>query len=68
MEDCYSTTLGFGGVTHGDSDGEPTGSDNSGINGKSSRSKDGLGGVTHGVSNGETIGDANIDEKHQSAR
>jgi hypothetical protein len=42
MTDCCSTALGFGDVTHGDSDGEPTGSASNGINVKYSRTKDGL--------------------------
>jgi hypothetical protein len=54
-----STAFGFGGVTHGDNDGEPTGSASNGLNEKRSRAKDGLGGVAHGVSNGETIDGAN---------
>jgi hypothetical protein len=49
MADWCSAALGFCGVTHGDSDGEPTGSASSGINGKRSCAKDGLGGVAHGV-------------------
>jgi hypothetical protein len=60
MADCCSAVLGFGGITHGDSDGEPTGSASSRINGKHSNAKDGLGGVAHGVSNGETIGGTNV--------
>jgi hypothetical protein len=56
MTDWCSVALGFGGVTHGDSDGKPIGSSSSGINGKCSCAKDGLTDVTHGVSNGETIG------------
>jgi hypothetical protein len=60
MANCCTTGLGFGGVTHGDSDGKPTGSASSGINGKRSHAKDGLDGVAHGVSNGETIRGANI--------
>jgi hypothetical protein len=31
MADCCSAALGFDGVTHGDSDGEPIGSANSGM-------------------------------------
>jgi hypothetical protein len=68
MVDCCSATLGFSGVTHEDSDGEPTGSASSGINEKRSRAKDSLGGVAHGVSNGETIGGANVGEKCRSPR
>jgi hypothetical protein len=68
MADCCSAALAFGGITHGDSDGEPTSSTSSKINGKRSRAKDGLGGVTHEVSNGETIGGANTGEKRQSPR
>jgi hypothetical protein len=65
MVNCCSAALGFGGITHGDSDGEPTGDTSNGINRKCSRAKDGLGGVTHGVSNGETIGDANVGDVGQ---
>jgi hypothetical protein len=68
MADCCSAALGFGGVTHEDSDGEPTGSASSGINGKHRRTKDVLSGVTHEVSNGETIDGANIGEKRWSPR
>jgi hypothetical protein len=46
MADCCSAALGFGGVTHRDSDSEPTGSASSGINEKRSHVKDDLGGVT----------------------
>jgi hypothetical protein len=60
--------LGFDGVTHGDSDGEPIGSTSSGINEKRSCAKDGLGGVAHGVSNGETIGGTNVGETCRSPR
>jgi hypothetical protein len=71
MADCCSIVLGFGGVTHGDSDGEdgePTGSASSRINGKRSRANDDLNGVAHGVSNGKTIGGAIIGEKRRSPR
>jgi hypothetical protein len=63
IANCCSSALGFDGVTHGDSDGKPTGSASNRINGKCSRVKDGLGGFTHGVSNGEIIGGANVGEK-----
>jgi hypothetical protein len=68
MADCCSVALGFGGVTHGDSDGEPICSGSSGINRKRNRTKDGLGGITHGVSNGEIISGANVGEKRRSPR
>jgi hypothetical protein len=68
LVDCCSAALGFGGVTHGDSDGEPTGSASNRINKKHNRAKDGLNGVAHGVTNGETIGGANNGEKRRSPR
>jgi hypothetical protein len=69
IADWYSASLGFGGVTHGDSDGKPTGSASSGINRKCSFTKYGLGGVVHGVSNRETFGGGtNVGEKCQSPR
>jgi hypothetical protein len=68
MADWCSMALGFGGVTHGDSDTEPIGSASSGINRKCNCTKDGLGGVTHRDSNGETIGGANVGEKCRSPR
>jgi hypothetical protein len=68
VTDCCSTALVLGGVTNGDSDGEPTGSASRGINGKPNRTKDGLSGVAHGVSNGKTIDGVIIGEKQQSLR
>jgi hypothetical protein len=68
MVDCCSTALGFCGITHGDSDDEPTCNASSRINEKCSHAKDDLSGITHGVSNDETISGANIGEKCQSPR
>jgi hypothetical protein len=65
---CCSIALGFGGVTHGDSESEPIGGARSGINGKHNRAKDGLNGVTHRVSNDETISGANVGERRRSTR
>jgi hypothetical protein len=47
MADWCSTALGFGGITHGDSDAKPIGSASSGINRKCKCTKDGLGGIAH---------------------
>jgi hypothetical protein len=43
MANCYSVFLGFGDITHGDSDCKPTCSVSNEINRKHSRTKDGVG-------------------------
>jgi hypothetical protein len=63
MANYCSAALGFGGVTHRDSDDKSPDNARSRINERCSRAKDGPGGVTHGVSNIKIIGGTNVGEK-----